>query len=363
MRLVLALLCLLVVTRARAQEPAPEGPKTPLGWWWQHTTPVPILFYSPENQFGFGAGAMTTWLMPRAYPDRPSSVIAYGIYTTRRQTIAGAAYELRFHEDRHVWLQEFRFIDWPDRFYGFGNDTKAKDRDDYKDHYMQLESEYQHRAFSHLYVGLRHVLRASRTLDVDDDGTLSNLHPNGMGKVFWSGLGPVLLWDDRKGLFWPKDGNLFRFDTLFYRPYFGADFSSALMRLDLRRYQPLWLDHVLAMRLITMAATGETPFQQLPALGGPNMFRGWYLGRLRDRVLLASELEYRVPISTRFSAVAFGSVGRVARSFSELNPKGFRGTGGAGVRVAVRPENRANFRLDFAYGDQFYVYFQFKEAF
>src|SRR5262245_45084546 len=125
MRLVLVLCLLAFAARGAAQEPGPEPePKTPLAWWWKHTTPVPILFYSPENQFGFGAGVMTTWQMPRAFPDRPSSIIGYGIYTTRRQTIAGAAYELRFHEDRHVWLQEFRFIDWPDRFYGFGNDTK-----------------------------------------------------------------------------------------------------------------------------------------------------------------------------------------------------------------------------------------------
>jgi hypothetical protein len=367
MRLLLALCLLACAARATAQEPAPapapEEPRSPLAWWWQHTTPVPILFYSPENQLGFGGGAMTTWHMPGAFADRPSNVIAYGIYTTRRQTIVGAAYELRFFEDRHVWWQEFRYIDWPDRFYGFGNDTKASDRDDYTDHYMQLESEYQVRPYSHFYVGLRHLLRMSRTLDVDDEGVLSDQRPFGLGKVFWSGLGPVLVWDDRKGLFWPQDGNLFRFDATFHRSFFGADFDAALMRLDLRRFQPLWLDHVLAMRLITMAATGDTPFQQLPALGGANMFRGWFLGRLRDRVLLASELEYRVPINERFSAVAFGSVGRVAPSFDELEPKGFRVAGGAGARVAVRTENRANFRLDLAYGDEFYVYFQFKEAF
>lgn len=368
MRLALVLCLLALVTRAAAQEPEPAQPAaappvSPLAWWWQNTTPVPILFYTPENQLGFGGGAMTTWLMPRAQVDRPSSVTVYGIYTTRRQTIVGAAYELRFFEERHVWLQEFRYIDWPDRFYGFGNDTRTRDRDDYTDHYMQLESEYQSRVYARFYVGLRHLMRQSRTLDVDDEGLLSSMRPQGLGKVFWSGLGPVLVWDDRKGLFWPEDGNLLRTDAIFYRPYFGAEVSSELYRLDLRRYQPLWLDHVLAMRLLTMAARGETPFQQLPSLGGANMFRGWFLGRLRDRVLLASELEYRVPFTPRISAVAFGSVGRVAASFDELAPKGFRVAGGAGVRVAVRTESRANFRLDVAYGDELYVYFQFREAF
>ena len=70
-----------------------------------------------------------------------------------------------------------------------------------------------------------------------------------------------------------------------------------------------------------------------------------------------------VPTEERFSGVAFGSVGRVAPRFDELTPAGFRVAGGAGVRVAVRTESRANFRLDVAYGDELYVYFQFKEAF
>jgi hypothetical protein len=61
--------------------------------------------------------------------------------------------------------------------------------------------------------------------------------------------------------------------------------------------------------------------------------------------------------------VGFGSLGRVASRFGKLAPGGLHGAGGAGLRFAVRPENRANFRLDLAYGDEFNVYFQFREAF
>ena len=74
-----------------------------------------------------------------------------------------------------------------------------------------------------------------------------------------------------------------------------------LYLLDLRRYQPVWLDHVLAMRIGMHGATGELPFQLLPALGGSVMFRGWFLGRLRDKVLLAQELEYRAPLTERWA--------------------------------------------------------------
>jgi hypothetical protein len=344
----------------RESEPSPQSP---LAWWWQHSTPVPIVFYAPENQLGLGGGVMTTWPMEGSLTDRPSNVTLYGIYTTRKQVIFGGSYELRFREDRHVWWQEFRYIDWPDRFYGIGNATRERDLEGYTDYYQQLESEYQHRAVSHLYVGLRHLLRASHTRDLETDGALATRRPHGTGKVLWSGAGPVLVWDSREGLFWPTRGSLLRADATIHTHALGADFSAALLRLDLRHYQPLWFGHVLALRFASFGVLGHAPFQLLPALGGSTLFRGWYLGRLRDRMFVAAEAEYRAALSRRWAVVAFGSLGRVASGFDDLHPRGLHGAGGAGIRFAVRPESRANFRFDLAYGDELYPYFQFREAF
>lgn len=344
-----------------ATSPAP--PSSALEWWWAHSTPVPIVFYTPENQVGFGAGVMTTWQMKDAWADRPSNVTAYGIYTTRAQTVIGASYELHFGDDRHVATQDFRFVDWPDRYYGIGNDTREEDREDFTDHYSQLESEYQARVYKRLYVGARHLLRASQTKDIDEDSTLATEQPRGVGHVMWSGLGPLLVWDSRQGLFWPEGGSLMRVDATFYGAALGADFKATLVRIDLRHYQPIWHGHVLALRLVGYGVAGGPPFQLLPALGGSVLFRGWFLGRLRDRVLAATEAEYRIPITRRWSVVGFGSLGRVAERVDALSFKGLHVTGGAGVRFAIRPVNRANFRLDVAYGDELSVYFQFREAF
>lgn len=330
---------------------------------WAHTTPMPILFYAPETQVGFGAGMLSTWHMPGALPDRPSNVLLYGVYTTRRQTILGLSYELRFKNDRIVVAQDVRYIDWPDRFYGIGNQTRERNREDYTDRYGQADSEAFYRAISHLYIGMRHLLRLSDSQDVESGGQLATHQHDGVVRTLWSGVGPVLLWDQRKGLFWPEGGSFLRFDALFYRPYFGADFSAELYRIDLRHYQPVWLDHVLALRFLSSTVQGDPPFQLLPSLGGHALFRGWYLGRLRDRASLAAEAEYRIPVGERFAFAAFGSVGRVASSVSKLSFRDLHGAGGAGVRFALRKETRANIRLDLAYGDSFYVYFQFKEAF
>jgi outer membrane translocation and assembly module TamA len=212
-------------------------------------------------------------------------------------------------------------------------------------------------------LGLRHHFRQSKTLQLERDGALRSERPLGVGEVFWSGLGPVLLWDSRQGLFWPTGGSLIRADATMHRRALGAEFNASLLRLDARHYQPTFLNHVLALRLVFSGVLGDPPFQALPALGGNLLFRGWFLGRLRDRVLLAAEAEYRVPLAERWAVVAFGSVGRVAPSVGQLSFASLRGAGGAGVRFAVRKESRANFRLDLAYGEEFSVYFQFREAY
>lgn len=345
------------------RKPPAEPHRSALGIWWDHTTPVPIVFFTPENLLGLGAGLMTTWQMPQAWSDRPSNVLLYGVYTLRKQTIAGGSYELHFADDRYVFLQDFRYIDWPDRFYGIGNRTRDKDREDFTDHYFHLESEFDYRVWSRMYLGLRHQFRVSETLDLKRDGVLATEKPLGVGQLFWSGLGPVLLWDTREGLFWPKSGSLLRADAMVYQRWLGADFNGTLLRLDLRHYQPIWRDHVLALRLLSAGAVGDLPFQVLPSLGGQALFRGWFLRRLRDRVMLAAEAEYRIPITPRWAVVAFGSVGRVARRVDRLSFRRLRGAGGAGLRFAVRKESRANIRLDVAYGDEFSVYFQFREAY
>lgn len=341
-------------------DPAPQGA---LGWWWEHSTAIPVVFYAPENQLGLGAGFLTTFKLKDSDPKRPSSVSLIGVYTTRRQTIVNAGHEWHFAHDRHVLWQEARYIDWPDRFYGFGNDTREADRENYTDNYFQLETEYQARPYHKLYVGARSLVRYSRTLDMQANGRLLAERPLGVGAVLFSGLGGIVLFDDRDALFWPTRGQLLRADATLFAPFLGSDFTGLLVRVDLRRYLTPWLNHVLALRLVNFAAAGDLPFQLLPALGGSLLFRGWFLGRLRDNVMLALEGEYRWPIRERWALVAFGSTGRVAPRYDELAFRGFKATGGGGLRFALRTPERANLRLDIAHGDELSVYFQFKEAF
>lgn len=344
-------------------------------YFWQQTSIVPIVLYSPETSLMMGAGTLTIINPKVVHPNRPSSVSLFGMYTLKQQAVLAAAYEYRSLADRHVVQQIFRYVDWPDQFYGIGNGLKKGiniedangDGRNYirlTDRYLQLETEYLHQPLRHLYVGLGHHWRNSRTPNIEDEAEAFNFSSyRGVGNLTWSGLLPIIAYDSRDRLLWPSRGLFIRGDGTLYRSFLGSDFNADLYRLDARGYARVSTNHILAFRMVYQSALGEVPFQRLPALGGSDLFRGWYLGRLRDRVLQCNELESRHEIGSNMAVVGFGAVGRVASRPSNLTADGYRVAGGAGFRYALNEEQRAHLRLDVAYGASLEVYFQFREAF
>ena len=87
------------------------------------------------------------------------------------------------------------------------------------------------------------------------------------------------------------------------------------------------------------------------------------VGRLRDRALHCEQIELRQALTAKTALVLFGAAGRVAPDLSALKIDGIRFAGGAGFRYALDAEQRANLRLDVAYGENVEFYFQFREAF
>ena len=211
-------------------------------------------------------------------------------------------------------------------------------------------------------MGVNHAAVWSHVKDADGE-IFDATQDRGEHEFVAAGMGPSLTWDSRDSLSWPLQGNYMEGKLTVFDPAFGSDVRYRRLAIDIRHYQPLWLKHILAIRFVTQAVWGEVPFQRMPQLGGPTLFRGWFGGQLRESLLIALEAEYRVPITKRWAAVAFGSVGRVAKDVKHFAMRDLRGAGGAGIRFSVDKRDRVNIRFDAAYGDKFYPYIQFREAF
>jgi hypothetical protein len=333
-------------------------------WLVDHTRAIPIIFYTPENHLGLGAGTFTTWTMRDAPVHRPSYLTLAGIYTTRQQAVASLRYELRGPFERLVLTQDVRYIDWPDRFFGVGNATKAGDRENFTDRYFQIETQYLLRVWRRLFLGLHQIVRQSETRNLPESPRwLDSRRLYGVGALFWSGLGLTSIVDSRDSVFWPTRGQYLSLSTMLYDPVFGSSFRAGRVQGDFRQYQRLFRHHILVFRGVMQVVGGRVPFQLLPQLGGSDLFRGWYFGRLRDRKLLATEVESRQEIGRRWAVVGFGSLAKVGSKWEMLWHNSWHGAIGGGFRYAIKKGERAHVRLDFAYGDGFNVYLQFREAF
>lgn len=342
---------------------------------WDVVKVLPILFYMPETSWGFGAGMLFQFRMPGATATRRLSSVSLGaVYTLENQTLAQLTPELRFGDERYVLRADFLGAKYPNRFYGIGNDPSQRVYDTFTDCYARNDLDFRVRLFrrGHLlepfYVGAHYSAAWSEVKDISpavagSPSVFATMTDPGENPLFASGVGPSLAWDSRDSLNWPNRGSLIEVKATTHESWLGSDVRYRRLTVDARRYQPLWLDHVLALRLVVQSVWGDVPFQRLPQLGGAGMFRGWFTGQLRGPRLLAVEAEYRVPLSQRWAVVAFGSAGRVGEHVRALDPRGTHLAGGGGIRFSVDKLDRINIRLDMAYGDSFRPYLQFREAF
>jgi hemolysin activation/secretion protein len=99
-------------------------------------------------------------------------------------------------------------------------------------------------------------------------------------------------------------------------------------------------------------------------LGGNHKMRGYYEGRFRDNVMMLFQSEFRLQIFPRWFLNVFSSIGWVADSFSHLQMKHTRFSGGLGIRFRIDKKQKINLRFDAASGkDGMKYYFTFNEAY
>lgn len=89
--------------------------------------------------------------------------------------------------------------------------------------------------------------------------------------------------------------------------------------------------------------------------------RGYYPGRYRDKLYMATQLEYRwlpFPFSKRFGAAVFASVGTVAPAARDIQLGNLLPAGGAGVRYLLFKKKDVFLRADVGFtreGMGFYI--------
>lgn len=311
---------------------------------------LPVFYYTPETKIAFGASSVYFFRRKESEITRPSAIMPVFIYTQNKQIISQLMTNLYWKDETYHLAGGISYIKFPSRFYGIGNNTSFSLEEDYTPRFARLLMNFQKKVRKGLNLGIRYELEDRELIEVEESGRLARGDILGSEGGTASGAGILVNWDTRNNLFYPSEGSFYQFSASLFSSAFFSDYDFTRYNLDFRQYFPLFSSHVLAFQGYLNIMTGHPPFQMLSLFGGPNVMRGYYRGRYRDKNMIAFQMEYRIPVWWRLGLVGFVGFGDVADKVSHFELLNFKYSVGWGVRYLLLSQERINVRLDFGIG-------------
>ncbi len=314
---------------------------------------LPAVLHSPVTRWGIGVGS--SFLFKTKQNDttlRTSNIEALALYTQNKQYLGVLG--LNFYSPREMYIVHWRntFSYFPDRFWGLGNNTFNNDYRPYIFEQFLINPQILRRVYKKVYAGINYEYQNVFKFEYNNQPIFEGIPGINGGKV--SGLGLSLAWDTRNNAFSSSKGTFLQLNVIPFRHWLGSDFHFTAVNIDLRKYVPIFREHVLAFQLVGIFNTGDVPLRNLAVLGGSDIMRGYYAGRYRDKNMAAMQAEYRSPIWWRIGFVLFGGFGEVFNNIKQksiFNNKGkLKYSLGGGLRFSVRKHERLNLRLDYGIG-------------
>lgn len=330
----------------------------------------PAFSYTPETSAMIGAVAFFVFrneIDTAAENYRPTSISPYVVYSLRNQLEANVDFDIFFKNGNNLNLTA-RYFDFPDFYYGIGNQTLEENEEGFTARTLYLEGQLMKPLTQKHFLGFIFDVRYDDLYDFDMDGVLRSTEISGSEGGFLWGLGPAFRLDSRDNVLFPSRGNYIDFNVLFYPDLFGNDFNYSLFTLDFRKYLSIKTDkNILAFQLITRYSPSEgVPFYKLPKLGGSRRLRGInHYNRYIDNTVFYAQAEYRRHLFWRFGAVLFAGFGDVANHYGDYQLDEMKAVVGIGGRFQALKDEKLNARIDigFALNGQSGLYFLIREAF
>ena len=327
----------------------------------------PTLAYSPETRWEIGFSSLYIYSAKRDLLNRLSEVKAFTFYTLENQY--GIWLDHMLYTDKNTWffLGRARYQSFPLLYFGIGPDSQSERISLIDGNYSLFRERFLRAVIPSLYVGLEldyQRLSSVKYKDVTPNHQQPSVGANGSTNL---GLGLGILYDNIHNALNPRKGIYSEWAVLNYNGDFGSDFDFTSYIIDNRFYVPVKKNTVLAAQLYGQFTLGNAPFNMLSLMGGESLMRGYYLGRYRDKNLIAGQLEYRIlpfKFSRRWGASAFMAAGQVYDENETFQFKNLLPTGGLGLRFLVFPEKDIYTRVDVAFTEEGRgIYFFIGEAF
>lgn len=305
---------------------------------------------------GSGLVVVTGYLFPLSSSDRvsPLSMVGGGaFYTSNGSWVWGTGAKLHLRQDRIRVTSAYGQAQLRYDLYGIGNAAGNQGlsvRVDQGGKALLLESLIGLRW--KMFLGPRYQWRSLNAILNGAKLPPGFNIPAGELKSTTSALGFHIQRDVRDHQFYPKAGTLTDVVADFFQGTLGSDFAYQSYTLAFNKYSGISPRQVLAFRIFGCATSGRVPFYDLCLLGMHNDVRGYKTGQYRDRLMLTSQLEYRLELPKRFGLVGFFGVGEVGPKIGEFSIDNLKPAGGGGVRFTLAKKNHVNLRVDYATGLQ-----------
>lgn len=326
---------------------------------------LPTAYYTPETRIALEVFAYLSFYSKGA--ERASNIRMFLAGTQNKQITLDIPWQIYFKDEKFIVDGKLDARRFPEYFYGIGNHTKEAERELYAYKSVGIRNfalkQIKGKKYSGITVAGR-VLRTKPDLSVFD--TLADMKEIIGSKGYsFLGIGPAFVYDARDVVLCPSKGAYLALSARFNM---GETSEESVqfwnLSADLRQYFPLTKTTVLAYQTKVECTFGNTPYRELPTLGGPLVHRGYYFGRLRDNHLAVAQAEIRQHLFWRVGAVVFGSIGKVYNDDNLVLFDEYRPAGGGGLRFKLSKKDEANIRLDFAFTpDSRGIYVFFAEAF
>jgi outer membrane protein assembly factor BamA len=323
------------------------------------------VFYSPETEFALGGAlifTMRTGADPKA---KASNMMLSGYYSVKESYDLFLNPEVFLDDDKYYLTASIDYYRYVDKFWGIGPNTPDIDSAAaYVRNAFWTNIECDVAIAGPLKLGLNYDLNSTAITEKRSNPYINAGTLTGTDGGFSSGFGLVLFADTRNNAFSPSRGGYYKLSMLNSAPIWGSDFTFTRITLDARHYIGLTPRMVLALQFYGSGVADNPPFYMMPALGGDNIMRGYYEGRYRDKLYLATQAEVRMRLTNRWGLVAFAGIGDVSGDLAGFRLNNVKPSFGFGMRFMLDTDELLNVRADFAYGrDTKGVYFNAKEAF
>ncbi|MEJ2544695.1 MAG: BamA/TamA family outer membrane protein [Calditrichaceae bacterium] len=308
---------------------------------------LPILYYTPETKLAGGTLVNFNFYQPSDTSfDYPSTIMPLLIYTINKQIMLILKSDWYFNNEEYHFKNEIVYLDYPDLFYGIGNNSKTSDEEKYTQKVLMFETQFYKNIYKQIDLGIRHNFISYDVYKSEPGMQLSHETIPGSKNGYVSGAGLILTSDSRNNRHFPKDGHNVEIAYTHFGKELGSDHLFNKFSINLRKYYNPVSNHVLAVQAITEIESGNPPFQLLTKLGGENILRGYYEGRFRDRKMLVFQTEYRAMVFSRIGFVAFAGIGEVTNDYENFRLDGFKYSCGFGGRLKLNKKESLNLRAD-----------------